>query len=108
MTILHWIIYLFSGAAAGTINAVAGGGSLIIYPILLSLGSTADNRQYHYELTYPARNYQFRIWLPQTLIKTGGTLFLAVNTLFYRRPVWGQFCWLIPQTLSSNILFLIF
>jgi hypothetical protein len=38
MTILHWIIYLFSGAAAGTINAVAGGGSLIIYPILLSLG----------------------------------------------------------------------
>jgi uncharacterized membrane protein YfcA len=38
MTPLHWILYLFAGATAGVINAVAGGGVLLLFPLLLSLG----------------------------------------------------------------------
>jgi len=38
MTPLHWILYLSGGAFAGLINAVAGGGSLILFPMLLGLG----------------------------------------------------------------------
>ena len=38
MTPLDWILYLIAGAGAGAINAVAGGGSLILFPILLGVG----------------------------------------------------------------------
>lgn len=34
----HWIIYLIAGSIAGVINAVAGGGALILFPVLLSAG----------------------------------------------------------------------
>jgi uncharacterized protein len=38
MMALHLGILLFCGFVAGTVNAVAGGGALLIYPLLLSLG----------------------------------------------------------------------
>jgi uncharacterized membrane protein YfcA len=38
MTESHWLLYLLSGAIAGAINAVAGGGAILLFPYLLSLG----------------------------------------------------------------------
>lgn len=35
---MHWLILLAAGFAAGVVNAIAGGGSFIIYPLLLSAG----------------------------------------------------------------------
>lgn len=35
---MHWLILLIAGFAAGVVNAIAGGGSFIIYPLLLSMG----------------------------------------------------------------------
>jgi uncharacterized membrane protein YfcA len=39
---MHWnyVFLIFSGIFAGIVNAVAGGGSLIMYPLLLSMGLT--------------------------------------------------------------------
>src|SRR5215469_18251123 len=34
----HVLLLLVAGLAAGTVNAVAGGGSLITYPALLAVG----------------------------------------------------------------------
>jgi len=41
MTPIHWIFYVVVGAIAGAVNAVAGGGSLILFPVLLSQGLAA-------------------------------------------------------------------
>lgn len=40
--LMHWnyVLLLISGFIAGIVNAVAGGGSLIMYPLLLSMGLT--------------------------------------------------------------------
>jgi uncharacterized membrane protein YfcA len=38
MTVSHWLLYVLSGAIAGGINAVAGGGAILLFPYLLSLG----------------------------------------------------------------------
>lgn len=38
MTVSHYLIAVFGGFAAGLINAVAGGGTLVSFPILLSIG----------------------------------------------------------------------
>ncbi len=35
---LEWLVLLTAGFVGGVLNAIAGGGSFIIYPILLSLG----------------------------------------------------------------------
>lgn len=39
--LLHWITFLTAGFLAGVINAIAGGGSLIIFPLLVSQGIPA-------------------------------------------------------------------
>jgi len=39
--IVHWLIYLVGGLIAGGINAVAGGGSLLLFPLLVGLGLPA-------------------------------------------------------------------
>lgn len=36
--LMHWFILLVAGFAAGVVNAIAGGGSFIMYPLLLSMG----------------------------------------------------------------------
>jgi uncharacterized membrane protein YfcA len=38
MTYEHWLLLFGAGFLAGAMNAIAGGGSFILYPILLSLG----------------------------------------------------------------------
>jgi len=38
MTLLHALILLAAGLGAGTVNAIAGGGSLITFPILVGIG----------------------------------------------------------------------
>lgn len=36
---LEWALFLLSGLAAGVINAVAGGGSFILFPLLVATGT---------------------------------------------------------------------
>lgn len=38
MTVLHWLLIVAAGLAAGVVNALAGGGTLISFPILLAIG----------------------------------------------------------------------
>ncbi|WP_432995291.1 sulfite exporter TauE/SafE family protein [Dactylosporangium sp. CA-233914] len=38
MTALHAAVLVLAGLAAGTVNAIAGGGSLIAFPVLLGIG----------------------------------------------------------------------
>jgi uncharacterized membrane protein YfcA len=35
---LRWLLYIVSGAIAGAINGAAGGGSLLLFPLLIGLG----------------------------------------------------------------------
>ena len=35
---LHWAIYLLGGLLSGSVNAVAGGGALFLFPLLIGLG----------------------------------------------------------------------
>lgn len=41
MTIVDFVVLVFAGGAAGAVNAVAGGGSLISFPALLAIGMPA-------------------------------------------------------------------
>ncbi len=41
MTISHVLLLLLAGLGAGTVNAIAGGGSLITFPALLAIGLPA-------------------------------------------------------------------
>jgi uncharacterized protein len=41
MSLPHVLLLLAAGLAAGTVNAVAGGGSLITFPALLGIGLAA-------------------------------------------------------------------
>jgi len=41
MSVVHLFIYVLSGFVAGVMNAVAGGGSVLLFPLLLSLGIPA-------------------------------------------------------------------
>lgn len=41
MTITHVLLLLLAGLGAGTVNAIAGGGSLITFPALLAIGLPA-------------------------------------------------------------------
>src|SRR5215468_10311795 len=41
MSLSHVLLLLLAGLAAGTVNAVAGGGSLITFPALLAVGLPA-------------------------------------------------------------------
>lgn len=41
MTIVDFVVLVLAGGAAGTVNAVAGGGSLISFPALLAIGMPA-------------------------------------------------------------------
>ncbi len=41
MTISHVLLLILAGLAAGTVNAIAGGGSLITFPALLAIGLPA-------------------------------------------------------------------
>lgn len=38
IVLMHWILFLVVGFTAGVINAIAGGGSFVVYPLLLSMG----------------------------------------------------------------------
>jgi uncharacterized membrane protein YfcA len=39
--LIHWLIYLIGGTIAGVFNAVAGGGSILLFPTLMALGLPA-------------------------------------------------------------------
>lgn len=39
--IIHWLLFVVAGFSAGVINSVAGGGSFIIFPLLVSTGIPA-------------------------------------------------------------------
>src|SRR5258706_8728254 len=41
MSLSHVLLLLVAGLAAGTVNAIAGGGSLITFPALLAVGLPA-------------------------------------------------------------------
>src|SRR5690349_24815591 len=41
MSLSHVLLLLVAGLAAGTVNAIAGGGSLITFPALLGIGLAA-------------------------------------------------------------------
>jgi uncharacterized membrane protein YfcA len=34
----HWILYLVGGFITGSINSIAGGGALTLFPLLISAG----------------------------------------------------------------------
>ena len=40
MTYMEILLLLLSGFTAGVINSVAGGGALVIFPLLISMGLT--------------------------------------------------------------------
>ncbi|HEY4300997.1 MAG TPA: TSUP family transporter [Candidatus Didemnitutus sp.] len=41
INVLHYVLFFFTGLAAGTVDAIAGGGGLITVPVLLSTGMPA-------------------------------------------------------------------
>src|SRR5581483_2151805 len=37
----HWVLYLIGGFLTGSINSIAGGGALLLFPLLISAGVPA-------------------------------------------------------------------
>ena len=42
MDVFHWVILMIGGVAAGAINTMAGGGTLLTFPLLVLIGLTPD------------------------------------------------------------------